>query len=154
MSTHPLTAEDVYERFGGRAALTQIIDPARQGTWSETTLDLAQEDAWLWVISHGMVQADLEGLTKEQIRAQFPDYISLAARKTVVNLWLAGSSGQALPPRLQELNQELNRQCEALAERRRKHGGQNTDPSAAQRITRISLDDGQRMTLASFRGFR
>lgn len=152
MSGHPLLPADVYDRFGGKAALTQIIDPVGLGTWSDTMLDAAMLDAWLWVLSHVGVQAELAGLTHEQLRADYPDYISLAARKTVPNLWLAGSSGQAMPDAIKELNGELNAQLDALAERRRKHGGQNTDPSAAQRVARISLAEG-RMTLSSFKGF-
>ena len=45
----PLPA-DVYNRSGGKAALTQLIDPNGQGTWSEETLDTAMLDAWLWVL--------------------------------------------------------------------------------------------------------
>lgn len=151
-SAHPLLPADVYNRFGGKAALTQLIDPNGQGTWSEETLDTAMLDAWLWVLSFVQVQAQIVGLTNDQLREAYPDYISLAARKTVPNLWLAGASGQAMPEAIKELNGELNAQLEALAERRRKHGGQNTDPSAAQRVARIALADG-RMTLGAFKGF-
>lgn len=150
--SHPLVAADVYDRLGGKAALTQLIDPEGRGTWNEQMLDKAMGDAWLDVISYTGVQTSIEGLTTEQIRDAFPDYVSKAARLTVPILWVSATGGQALPPTLASLKAELLTQLEAMAQRRRKHGGPNTDPSAAQRVVRISLDDG-RMTLASFKGF-
>lgn len=151
---HPLTEADVYHRVGGRAALAQLIDPDRVGAWDAATLDLAMQDAWNFVTSAVQVQADIVGLTVQQLRDQFPDYVSLAAMKALKLVWTYGSSGQACPERISELDKMADAQLQLLAERRRKHGGQNTDPAAAQRIARVDIDPrNERMTLRSFRGF-
>lgn len=151
---HPLTEADVYNRVGGRAALAQLIDPDRVGAWDAATLDLAMQDGWNFVTSAVQVQSDIVGLTAQQLRDQFPDFVSLAAMKALKFVWAYGSAGQALPARIDELNKECDAQLQLLAERRRKHGGQNTDPAATQRITRVEIDPrNERMTLRSFRGF-
>lgn len=151
---HPLTDADVYGRIGGQAALTQLIDPTGTGTWDPSTLELAKQDGWNFVTAAVQVQADIVGLTVQQLRDQYPDCISLAAQKTLKFVWVYGSSGQACPERIAEMDKMADAQLQMLAERRRKHGAQNTDPSAAQRITRIEIDPrNERMTLRSFRGF-
>ncbi len=151
---HPLLESDVYVRIGGKAALTQLIDPAGTGTWDTTTLQTAMQDAWNFVTAAVQVQADIVGKTIQQLRECYPDYISLAAMKTLKLLWVYGSSGQALPPRIDELDKLADAQLQMLAERRRKHGAQNTQTSAAQRITEINIDPHhRRMTLESFKGF-
>lgn len=150
---HPLTEADVYNRVGGQAALVQLIDPGGAGTWNPEMLDAAMQDGWNFVLSAVQVQADIVGLTSAQIRERYPDYVSLASMKTLKFVWIWGSSGQALPSRIDELDKLVDAQLQMLAERRRKHGAQNTDSSAAQRIVRVDIDpDRTRMTIASFRG--
>lgn len=151
---HPLLEADIYQRVGGQAALTQLIDPNSQGRWDADMLDRAMGDAWTYVISAVQVQADIVGLTVDQIRDRYPDYVTLAAQKTLKFLWVYGSAGQACPAKVVELDRLADAQLQLLAERRRKHGAQNTDPSAAQRVTRIDIDpSNERMTLSSFKGF-
>lgn len=151
---HPLLESDIYQRIGGKPALTQLLDPRQTGTWDPATLDTAMQDAWNYVLAAVQVQADVVGLTVDQLREQYPDYVALAAQKTLKFAWVYGSSGQACPDRIAQLDQLADQQLQQLAERRRKHGAQNSDPGAAQRITRIDNDPcNERMTLRSFKGF-
>ena len=54
------------------------------------------------------VQAQIVGLTNDQLREAYPDYISLAARKTVPTL-AGGGVRQAMPEAIKELNGERTR---------------------------------------------
>lgn len=151
---HPLVESDMYQRIGGKPALTQLIDPEQTGTWDVAVLELAMQDAWNFVLAAGQVQVDVVGLTNDQLRERYPDYITLAAQKALKFVWVYGSSGQACPVKIAELDRMADQQLQLLAERRRKHGAQNVDPSAAQRVTGIDIDPcRERMTLRSFKGF-
>jgi hypothetical protein len=150
-----ITDADVYNRIGGRAALTQLIDPEGTGAWSPDVLLTAQQDACNEIIAAAGVQAELGGFTIDDFRVKFPHLITLAAHRCIYLCWLYGSAGQACPDRIIALKDDTGRELDQLAERRRKHGAVDFSPTPAQRVTQVDNDPHhRRMTLRSWqRGF-
>lgn len=149
---HPLVAADIYNRVGGQDKLTQLIDPQGNGTWSEATLELAMQDAWNFVVAAVGVQVELSGLTMQQIRDGYGHLITLAAQKAIRLIWNYGTSGQACPPRITDLDGLADQQLQMLAERRRKHGDIGTNPTPSQAVQRVDMNPlRDRMTLGGFR---
>ncbi len=146
---------DIYNRIGGQAVLTQLIDPQGQGTWNQDILTLAKQDACNEVISAAGVQADLNGFTVDDFRSKFPNLVTLAAQRCIYLNWVYGTSGQACPDRIVALKQDTDAELQRLAERRRKHGAVDFSPSPAQRVAQIDNDPTRtRMTLRSWqKGF-
>lgn len=146
------TPADVYNRFGGEAALAQTIDPQGTGTYSTDVLTLAIQDASNRVAAAAGVQVILSGLTQAQYQERFPDLVTLAAQAALILCWTYGTSGRALPENLAALSTAVEAQLQLLAERRRKHGAVDYEPNPAQTVTQVDNDpDHTRMTLSSFR---
>lgn len=146
------TAADVYNRFGGEAALAQTIDPQGTGTYSSAILTLAIQDASNRVAMAAGVQSILSGYTQAQFQEKFPELVTLAAQAALILCWTYGTSGRALPDNLTALNASVEAALQQLAERRRKHGAVDFSPSPNQQISRIDNDpDRNRMTLSSWR---
>ncbi|MFO0578693.1 MAG: hypothetical protein U1A78_32220 [Polyangia bacterium] len=148
-----ITDEDLYLRIGGRAALTQLMDPNKTGAWNAESTLRARTDACALVIEAAGVQADLSGNTVEEFRVRFPNLVVYACFKALYLSWVFGSSGQACPEKVSALNQEADAGLEKLATRRRKHGSVDYSPEPAQEVRgSIDMDPGStRMTLASWR---
>jgi hypothetical protein len=150
--THPLTEADVWRRIGGRAALTQLVNPGGTTTWDAATVEIGMQDAWNFVVAAVGVQVELAGQTNDQIRENFPHLVTLASQKALRFIWVSGSGGQAVPDGIKELDTLADQQLQMLAERRRKHGAVGFSPSPAQAIENIDLNKfGGRMTLTGFR---
>lgn len=144
---------DLYNRLGGRAALTQLLDPEGRGIWSAEMSLLVRTDACNLVIEAAGVQVELSGGTVEQFRARYPNLVTYASLKGLVLGWLFGSGGQALPERLAAFDAKVETALERLATRRRMHGAVDFDPQPAQEV-RGSVDmdpNGERMGLASWK---
>jgi hypothetical protein len=151
---HPLEETDLYRRIGGKAALTQLLDPQQTGTWDAETAELAMQDGWNLVVSAAGVQSEFATLTKPQLRDQFPDLIMYASFLALPLLWQYGTSGQAVPQTVKDKEAQAKIDLELYAQRKRKHGSQSTNPAAAQRVALVDPDpDHNRMTLAAFKGF-
>lgn len=149
---HPLEDSDLYNRVGGQAALTQLIDPTGTGTWSAETIELVKQDAWNFVVAAVSVQVELSGLTMAQIRAGYGHLITLASQKGIRLLWNYGTSGQACPPRIVDMDALADQQLQMLAERRRKHGDIGTSPTPSQAVQQVDMNPYRdRMTLSGFR---
>ena len=146
---------DIYDRVGGQAVLTQLIDPNASGMPDVYILRKTQEDACNDVIAAAGVQADLNGFTISEFREKFPHLVTLASHICIYYCWLYGSSGQACPERIRELKTEADSKLEMLSERRRKHGAVDFSPNPAQRVTQVDNNPKHtRMTLEGFqRGF-
>lgn len=146
-----ISDEDLFLRIGGRAALTQLMDPQKTGAWNTETTLRARMDACNIVIEAAGVQADLAGNTVEQFRDRYPALVTYAAQKALYFCWLAGSSATACPERITALNQEVENALENLAKRLRKHGSVDYSPQPAQEVRgSISLGPG-RSTLEGWR---
>lgn len=146
------TRADVYNRAGGEAALSQLIDPEGTGTYSTTILDLAIQDATNLVVMAAGVQSVLSGYTQEQIAEKFPELVTIAALKAIPLCWDYGTSGRARPEHVQGMDARADALLQMLAERRRKHGATDFSPTPAQEISQIDIDpNNERMTLTSFR---
>jgi len=151
---HPLDEDDLYRRIGGKAALTQLIDPQQTGTWDAATVELAMQDGWNMVVSAAGVQSEFSALTKPQLREQFPDLIMYASFLALPLLWQYGTSGQAAPTLVKDREAQAKIDLELYAQRKRKHGSQSTNPAAAQRVALVDPDpDHNRMTLSAFKGY-
>ena len=146
-----ITDEDLYLRIGGRAALTQLIDPQKTGSWNTETTLRARQDACNLVISAAGVQADLAGNTVEQFRERHPELVTLACFKGLYLCWLSGTGGQACPERITALNAEAEAGMENLAKRRRKHGAVDYSPNPAQEVRGSISLGSDRSTLAGWR---
>lgn len=150
--SHPLQDSDIYNRVGGQDKLTQLIDPQGTGTWSTATLELAMQDAWNFVVAAVGVQVELVGLTTQQLRDGYGHLITLASQKTIRLLWNYGTSGQACPQKIIDLDALADQQLQLLAERRRKHGNIGTNPTPAQAVQQVDINPlRDRMTLGGFR---
>ena len=146
-----ITDEDLYLRIGGRAALTQLMDPNKTGSWNTETSLRARADACNLVIEAAGVQADLAGNTVEQFRDRYPALVTHAAQKALYFCWLYGTGGQACPERITALNTEAEAALENLAKRLRKHGSVDYSPQPAQEVRgSIELGEG-RWTLAGWK---
>ena len=149
------TNADVYNRFGGEAALAQAIDPEGTGTYSTGILTLAIQDASNRVASAAGVQAVLTtdpAYSQTEYQDKFPELVTLAAQLALILCWTYGTSGRALPDNLAALNVSVEAQLQLLAERRRKHGAVDYSPAPNQAITQIDNDpDRNRMVLSSWR---
>lgn len=146
-----ITDEDLYLRIGGRAALTQLLDPNKTGMWNTDTTLRARQDACNLVIEAAGVQADLAGNTVDQFRDRYPALVTHACFKALYLCWLYGSSGQACPERIAALNTEAEAGMENLSKRRRKHGSVDFSPQPAQEVRgSIELGPG-RWTLAGWK---
>lgn len=144
---------DLFNRIGGRAAFTQLLDPQGRGIWNATMSLLVRTDACNLVIEAAGVQVELGGMTVEQFRARYPNLVTYASLKGLVLAWLYGSGGQAVPEKLAAFDVQVETGLERLAARRRKHGAVDFDPQPAQEV-RGSIDmdpDGVRMGLASWK---
>lgn len=146
---------DLYNRVGGQAALTQLIDPGRQGRWNTTVSLLARTDACNIVLEAAGVQSDLGGLAAGEFATRFPSLVTYAALKAIPLAWVYGSGGQALPPGLQRYDEQANQALELLATRRRKHGASDYSPQPSQEIAGSLDNDPERIrtTLDSWRSF-
>ncbi len=143
---------DVYNRMGGQQALTPLLNPNGTTSWNVTMLDTALSDAWNYCVAAVGVQADLAGYTDAEIRANFPQLITVTAQKSLRFSWIAGSGGQATPDGIKEIDGMAELQLEKLAERRRKHGAANFSPAPAQRVSQVNMNPHHdRMTLCGFR---
>jgi len=150
---HPLEEADVWKRIGGRAALTQLVNPEGTTSWDADTVDTAMQDAWNYVVAAVGVQAELAGYSNAEIRANFPQLVTVGSQKALRFVWVAGSGGQALPAGIQEIDALAEQQLQMLAERRRKHGAVGFSPSPAQAVDG-GIDNNpnrDRMTLSGFR---
>lgn len=148
-----ITDEDLFLRLGGRAALTQLMDPGKTGSWNTESTLRARQDACNLVLAAAGVQADLAGMTIEQFRDRHPELVTLACMKGLHLCWLFGTGGQACPEKITALNAEAEAGMENLAKRRRKHGSVDHSPNPSQEVRgSIDMDPGRtRMTLASWR---
>lgn len=147
-----LTDDDLWGRMGGKPALTQLIDPQKTGVWNTTTAELARQDACNEVIAAAGVQVQLIS-DVATFRANFPHLVTIAAQLAIVNVWTYGTSGQAMPDRIQQLQTQVVASLELLAQRRRAHGSVNYVPDAAQKFSgSVSLDPGDtRLTLSNWK---
>lgn len=149
------TNADVYNRFGGEAALSAAIDPEGTGTYSTAVLTLAIQDASNRVASAAGVQVELTvdpAYSQVQFQEKFPELVTLAAQLALVLCWHYGTAGRALPENLAALNVACEAQLQLLAERRRKHGAIDYSPTPAQAVAQVDNDPYlDRMTLSSFR---
>lgn len=149
------TEQDVYTRIGGQNALAQIGDPQARGTRDAGILAAAIRDATNDTVGAAGVQTLLAGLTQPQIAERHPELVSITARRAVAYVWIYGSRGQAIPTHAAELKTASDAELQRLAERRRKHGAADFEPSISQNVNGGVNNDpnGTRMTLDSFRGF-
>lgn len=149
------TPADVYNRFGGEAALSQAIDPTGTGTYSTDILTLAIQDASNRVAAAAGVQSILvtdPPYSQAQYQEKFPELVTLAAQLALILCWTYGTSGRALPDNLTALNAAVEAQMQLLAERRRKHGAVDYSPAPNQAIAQIDNDPNHnRMVLSSWR---
>lgn len=143
--------EDLFLRLGGRAALVQLMDSNKTGSWNTESTLRARQDACNLVIAAAGVQADLAGNTVEQFRDRHPELVTLACMKGLYFCWLFGTGGQACPEKITALNAEADAELERLAKRLRKHGAVDYSPNPSQEVRgSISLGEG-RSTLAGWR---
>lgn len=142
---------DVFQRIGGKAALTQLLDPNRTGTWDQATLDSAKQDACNFVLEAAGVAADLGGYQASEFASKFPNLVTYAALKALALVWTYGTGGQAMPDRIAAFDAQAMAGLELLATRRRKHGASDYSPQPSQQINgTISMGEG-RMTLAGWK---
>lgn len=148
-----ISDEDLFLRIGGRAALAQLMDPDKSGSWDTQISLRARADACNIVIEAAGVQVDLAGNTVEEFRDRYSALVTHAAQKALYFCWLYGTGGQACPERITALNDEVETALENLAKRRRKHGATDYSPQPAQEVRgSIDNDPGRtRMTLSSWR---
>lgn len=148
-----LTDADLYNRVGGQAALTQLIDPGRTGRWNTAISLMVRTDACNFVLEAAGVQADLNGYSAADFATKFPNLVTYAAYRAIALAWVAGSGGQAMPPGVAKYDELATQGLELLATRRRKHGASDFSPAPAQQISG-SIDndpDRTRMTLDSWK---
>ena len=145
---------DLYNRVGGQAVFTQLIDPSRSGRWNATVSLLARTDGCNIVLEAAGVQADLGGFAPSEFATKFPNLVTYASLKSIALVWVYGSGGQAMPPGVQRYDDQANQALELLATRRRKHGASDYSPQPAQQITGSVNNDPHltRITLDSWRG--
>lgn len=150
-----ITDADLYDRIGGRAALTQLLDATGSGIWNATVSLKARTDACNIVLEAAGVQSDLGGVPAEEFAAKHPNLVTYAALKALALVWIYGTGGQAMPARLAAFDVQAEQALEKLATRRRKHGASDFSPQPAQEIGgALDLDpDRTRMTLRSWMGF-
>lgn len=147
-----ISDEDVYSRIGGKAALTQLLDPNRTGSWNQATLDRAKQDACNLVLEAAGVQADLAGYAVGEFAAKFPNLVTYAAWKALALCWLYGTSGQAMPDQIAAFDAQAAAGIEMLATRRRKHGATDFSPQPSQQVNgTIVLAGDDRITLAGWK---
>ncbi len=144
---------DLYNRCGGQAALTQLIDPGKTGRWNTAVSLMVRTDACNIVLSAAGVATDLGGVAAGDFAARFPDLVTLAAYKALALAWLAGSGGQAMPAGVQRYDEMADQGLELLATRRRKHGASDYATKPAQQING-SLDMDPLRTKMTMAGFR
>lgn len=146
-----ISDEDLFLRLGGRASLTQLMDPGKTGSWNTESTLRARQDACNLVIAAAGVQADLAGNTVEQFRERHPELVTLACLKGLYLCWLYGTGGQACPEKITALNAEADAELERLAKRLRKHGAVDYSPNPAQEVRgSIELGPG-RWTLSGWK---
>lgn len=144
---------DLYKRLGGQAALTQLLDPSKTGSWNATVSLTARTDACNLVLEAAGVQSDLGGYEAADFAIKFPNLVTWASLKAVALAWLYGTSGQAMPERIAQYDAQANAGIEMLAQRRRKHGASDFSPQPAQAIDgAVDMDPEQnRLTLSSWK---
>lgn len=152
------TYADVYNRAGGQAALSQLIDPEGTGTYSTTVLDLAISDASNLVVMAAGVQSVLSGLTQAQIAERFPELVTCTALKALPLCWDYGTSGRARPEHVQGMDARADVLLEALRARRAKHGATDYSSTPNQQVnSNVDNDPNQTRGLGSLaswsRGF-
>lgn len=147
-----LLDSDIYDRIGGQAALTQLLDPQFEGVFSQDMLQKVENDACNEVIAAAGVQVDLNGFTVAQFRDKFPHLITIAAQYSLYLCWLYGTSGQACPDRIVTFKAEAELKLQQLAERRRKHGASDFAPYPAQKVTQV--DNNPNHTRTTLLGFQ
>jgi hypothetical protein len=146
-----LVDADIYDRIGGQAVLTQLIDPQFSGVFSQDILKKAEQDACNEIIAAAGVQADLNGFTIPDFRDKFPHLITIAAQYCIYLCWLYGTSGQACPERILGFKTDVDLKLEQLALRKRKHGAADFSPYPAQRVTQVNNNPNhRRSTLIGF----
>lgn len=150
-----ITDQDLYDRLGGQAALTQLMDPDGRGTWNAIVSLKARTDACNLVLEAAGVQADLGGVAAEEFAARYPNLVTYACFKALPLAWIYGAGGQAMPAQLDALDKRADAGLENLATRRRKHGASDYSPRPAQEINgAVDMDpDRTRMPLRSWAGF-
>lgn len=144
---------DIYNRVGGQAALTQLLDPDGMGTWNTDVSLLARADACNMVLEAAGVASDLGGYTPVEFRARFPNLVTYAALKSIALAWVYGTGGQALPERIKTYDDKADAALDLLAKRKRKHGASDFSPTPSQEV-RGDIELGSpdcRMTLASWK---
>ena len=144
---------DLYNRLGGQAALTQLLDPQGTGAWNPEVSLLARTDACNFVLEAAGVPADMAGYPASDFAAKFPNLVTYAALKAIALAWQYGSGGQAMPAGVVKYDAQADQGLSLLASRRRKHGASDFSPAPSQAV-RGSIDndpDFNRMTLASWR---
>lgn len=148
-----ISDQDLYDRIGGPAALTQLIDPDGAGKWNPSVSLKARTDACNFTLEAAGVQADLGGFTAADFATKFPNLVTWASLKGIALAWLYGSGGQAMPPGISFYDQQANAGLEMLATRRRKHGASDFSPQPAQQINGSVDHDPNltRMTLDSWK---
>ena len=146
-----ITDADVYSRIGGKAALTQLIDPNRTGTWDQTTLDTAKRDACNIVLEAAGVAADLGGYQAAEFAAKFPNLVTYASLKALALVWTYGTGGQAMPERIASFDAQAMAGIELLATRRRKHGASDYSPQPSQQISGTIQMGDDRITLSGWK---
>lgn len=146
-----ITDADVYSRIGGKAALTQLIDPNRTGTWDQVTLDTAKRDACNIVLEAAGVAADLGGFQATEFAAKFPNLVTYAALKALALVWVYGTGGQAMPERIASFDAQAMAGIELLATRRRKHGASDYSPQPSQQISGTIQMGEDRITLSGWK---
>jgi len=134
MPTYLCSQQDVIDRFGGSAALSECLDPSGTGSIDLTVLDQARSDAAMTVLQKAGNRFSL-GL--ESTPDNCPPFLRMCAAKlTVYECWAIGTRGQGIPANT------IQMRAEVMAELTRIEEGKGTvgQPQPKDRIRRGPFD--------------
>lgn len=134
MPTYLSSQQDVIDRFGGSAALSECLDPNGIGSIDLTVLDQARNDA-----AHLVLQkvGNRFALGLESTPDNCPPFLRMCAAKlTVYECWAIGTRGQGIPANV------IQMRAEVMAELTRIEEGKGTvgQPQPKDRIRRGPFD--------------
>lgn len=156
MSLSICTEKDVYQRFGGQAALTQALDPKGTGSYDLPSLQSFIQQASEEVAARANVVIQVQAIAKavaqgKEAWSNYPLLVYLSADLTVVKVWRYGTSGQAMPDQIRELEMRVLDDLEKIRKLELSIGAPAAYPTHQANITVVDMDPGnRRMSLKGF----
>ncbi len=150
------TELDIYQRFGGQAALAQALDPKGTGSYDVPSLQSFIKQASEEVAARANVVVQVQAIAQavavgRDAWSNYPLLVYLAADLTVVKVWRYGTSGQAMPEQIRELEVRVLEDLEKIRKFELSIEAPPAYPSHQANITRVEMDpDQRRMSLSGF----